>query len=71
MELERAAITGMVDEGPEPRLRAQSIDALVDELAGHLRAILRDTLCGPLAAAEIGLADELLAEAAQPLVAGG
>ena len=71
VELERAAITGMVDEDPDPTRRAQSVDAIVDELAGHLRAILRDALCGHLEADLRGLADELLAEAAQPLAARG
>ncbi len=39
------------------------VDALVAELAEHLRAILRDILCGHLDADVRGLADELLAEA--------
>ena len=39
-------------------------DALVDELAEHLRAILRDVLCGHLDADLRSVADELLAEAA-------
>lgn len=39
-------------------------DALVDELAGHLRALLRDVVCGHLDSDLRTLADELLAEAA-------
>ena len=39
-------------------------DALVDELAEHLRAILRDALCGHLEADLVTVADDLLAEAA-------
>lgn len=55
--LERAAITGLAP--------AQAgADVLVAELAEHLRAILRDVLCGHLGADLCGLADELLAEAA-------
>jgi hypothetical protein len=38
-------------------------DALVEELAEHLRAILRDILCGHLAEDLRGTADELLAGA--------
>ncbi len=37
--------------------------ALCDELAGHLRALLRDVLCGHLDGDVRSLADELLAEA--------
>ena len=40
------------------------VDALVDELAEHLRALLRDVLCGHLDADLRSVADELLAEAA-------
>jgi hypothetical protein len=69
VELERAAVTGMADSDPaatdpgHPRSRV-SIEALVDELSAHLRAILRDALCGHLEADLCGLADELLSEAA-------
>ncbi|MGI8505628.1 MAG: hypothetical protein ACR2MK_02280 [Solirubrobacteraceae bacterium] len=57
ISLERAVITGLAaaDTG---------VDALVDELAEHLRAILRDALCGHLDSDLRGVADELLAEAA-------
>ncbi len=37
---------------------------LVDEMAEHLRAILRDGLCGHLGADVRVVADDLLAEAA-------
>ncbi len=40
------------------------VDALVDELAEHLRALLRDMLCGHLDVDLCGVADSLLAEAA-------
>ncbi len=56
-ELEHAVVAGLA--APEP-----GVDALVGELAEHLRAILRDVLCGHLGADVRGLADELLAEAA-------
>jgi hypothetical protein len=57
ISLERAVITGMAPAGP-------GVDALVEELSEHLRAILRDALCGHLDADLRGVADELLAEAA-------
>ena len=55
--LERAVITGLnsADTG---------VDALVEELSEHLRAILRDALCGHLDADLVSVADDLLAEAA-------
>jgi hypothetical protein len=40
------------------------VDALVDELAEHLRALLRDVICGHLDPDLRSVADELLAEAA-------
>lgn len=57
ISLERAVITGLAaaDTG---------VDSLVDELAEHLRAILRDALCGHLDADLRAVADDLLAEAA-------
>lgn len=60
ISLERAVITGIapaVDPGC-------SADGLVEEMAEHLRAILRDALCGHLDADVRSVADELLAEAA-------
>ena len=61
ISLERAVIAGEADgrwrgDGPP--------EALIDEIADHLRAILRDVLCGHLDADVRGVADELLAEAA-------
>jgi hypothetical protein len=68
-ELERAAVTGMLGTDPTDMDRShprspESIDAIVDELAANLAAILRDALCGHLEADLCGLADELLTEAA-------
>lgn len=57
--LERAVVAGLA--APEP-----GSDALVAELSENLRAVLRDLLCGHLGADVIELADELLAEAAEP-----
>jgi hypothetical protein len=62
IELERAVVTGLAR--PTGRGPGQSADVLVDELAAHLRAILRDALCGHLDADLCAVADELLAEAA-------
>lgn len=63
--LERAVITGLT---PVDEPSAQS-DATVDALAEHLRAILRDVLCGHLNADVCGVADDLLAEAAEEAAA--
>src|SRR4051794_26037025 len=45
-----------------------AIDTLVSELAGHLRALLRDVLCGHLDSDLRGVADEILAEAVRDAV---
>lgn len=55
--LERTIVAGLAQP-------ATGADQLVDELAGHLRALLRDVLCGHLDSDLRTLADELLAEAA-------
>jgi hypothetical protein len=57
ISLERAVIAGLAPAEP-------GVDALVDELAEHLRALLRDVICGHLDPDLRTLADELLAEAA-------
>jgi hypothetical protein len=57
ISLERAVITGLTPAGPGG-------DTLIEELSGHLRALLRDVLCGHLDADLRGVADEMLAEAA-------
>ena len=54
-ELEREAIAGL--PGDE-----DAIPALVEELATHGRALLRDVLCGHLAADLVGVADGLLGD---------
>ena len=56
--LERRAITGT--GLPDPRVLA----ALVDELAAHTRAVLRDVLCGHLEADLRRVADGLIDESA-------
>jgi hypothetical protein len=58
--LERSVMTGL--GAPEP-----GGERLVAELAEHLRAILRDIICGHLDPDVRSLADELLAEAAAAL----
>ena len=58
ISLERAVIGGLAAAQP-------GVDALVDELAEHLRALLRDVLCGHLDSDLCAVADELLAQAAQ------
>ena len=57
ISLERAVIAGLAPAEP-------GVDALVDELAEHLRALLRDVLCGHLDVDLRSVADSLLAEAA-------
>ena len=57
--LERAAIAGRVDAEP-------ALEAHVEELGSHLRAILRDVLCGHLDPALRTLADGILASDEQP-----
>jgi hypothetical protein len=53
--LERAVITGAA--------RGDADEAeLADEIAGHLRALLRDVLCGHLDADVVGVAESVLAE---------
>ena len=68
IDLERAVITGMTSAGERRALfgsdRGESVEALVEELAAHLRAMLRDALCGHLDADLRGVADDLLEEAA-------
>jgi hypothetical protein len=59
--LESAAITGLTGATGE----AGRPDRIIEELAEHLRAILRDALCGHLDADLVAVADELLAEAAE------
>lgn len=56
ISLERAVIAGIVPAGPDT-------GALVEELAEHLRAVLRDIVCGHLNSDVRRVADELLAEA--------
>jgi hypothetical protein len=60
ISLEHAVIAGLApaDDPGTP------VDALVDEVGEHLRAILRDVLCGHLNPDVCGVADDLLAEAA-------
>jgi hypothetical protein len=56
ISLERSIIAGLAAD--------PALGGLVDELGGHVRALLRDVLCGHLDADLRVLADELLAEAA-------
>src|SRR5581483_5417179 len=57
ISLERAVIAGLAHAEP-------GVDALVEELSEHLRALLRDVLCGHLDSDLRTVADRLLAEAA-------
>ncbi|MFZ0089797.1 MAG: hypothetical protein WAL63_09845 [Solirubrobacteraceae bacterium] len=56
ISLERTLVTGVSGGGAR-------VDALVGELAEHLRSILRDALCGHLPVDLVAVADGLLAEA--------
>jgi hypothetical protein len=62
ISLERAVVTGLAASGA-------GADALVAELAEHLRAILRDAICGHLDADVRSVADGLLADAATAMPA--
>ena len=57
ISLERAVIAGLAPA-------RTGVDALVDELAEQLRALLRDVLCGHLEPDLCAVADDLLAQAA-------
>lgn len=57
ISLERAVIGGLAPAQP-------GVDALVDQLAGQLRALLRDVLCGHLESDLCVVADDLLAHGA-------
>jgi hypothetical protein len=59
--LERAVIAGLAPAN-------RGVAALVEELGENLRAVLRDVLCGHLAADVRGIADDLLVEAAAAAV---
>jgi hypothetical protein len=60
ISLERAVIAGLAPAEP-------GVNGLVDEISEHLRALLRDVVCGHLDADLRAVADELLAEAATAL----
>ncbi|MGI8902511.1 MAG: hypothetical protein ACR2IP_02370 [Solirubrobacteraceae bacterium] len=64
ISLERAVIAGLAPAEP-------GVDRLVEELAEHLRALLRDSLCGHLDADLRAFADELLAQAAEAVEPSG
>jgi hypothetical protein len=57
ISLERAVVAGIAPAEP-------GVDTLVGELAEHLRALLRDTLCGHLDRELVLVADQLLVESA-------
>lgn len=57
MSLERAVIAGIAPA-------EAGVDALVEDLSGHLRALLRDVVCGHLDSDLRAVADGILAEAA-------
>ncbi len=75
ISLERAVIAGLapaLDESGAPRFdeagrrvrgAGSGADALVGELSEHLRALLRDTLCGHLGHDLVTVADGLLSDA--------
>jgi hypothetical protein len=58
ISLERAVISGLA-----PAARSAGADAVVAEVAEHLRALLRDVLCGHLDTDLVRLADGLLSDA--------
>jgi hypothetical protein len=62
--LERSVIGGLSRGRSAGREDPARPNALVDELAENLRAVLRDMLCGHLEADLVSVADDLLAEVA-------
>jgi hypothetical protein len=60
VSLERTIVAGTAP-------RTDGVDALIEELEAHLRALLRDVLCGHLDSDLRTLADRLTAEAATPV----
>lgn len=56
VSLERAIVAGTAPRSP-------AVDELIGEMLGHLRALLRDVLCGHLDADVRSLADRLLVQA--------
>jgi hypothetical protein len=64
ISLERAVIAGLA---PGDTAADEPVDALVDEIAEHLRALLRDVICGHLDSDLRAIADTMLAEAAARL----
>jgi hypothetical protein len=67
VSLEHAVITGLAapsdESGSAGAGRSRpGADGLVDEISEHLRALLRDALCGHLPPDLVGFADGLLAE---------
>ena len=62
VSLERAIVAGTAP-------RTDAADDLIEEVEGHLRALLRDVLCGHLDSDLRSLADRLIADAA-PVSAG-
>jgi hypothetical protein len=53
VSLERAIVAGLAPEGGD-------VDAVCGELGGHLRALLRDVLCGHLDSDLCEIADHML-----------
>jgi hypothetical protein len=63
VDLERMVIAGLAPEGDD-------VDALCGELGGHLRALLRDVLCGHLDSDLREVADHLIRSGEQVRVNG-
>jgi hypothetical protein len=64
ISLERAAVAGLAPAEP-------GADELVEEVAGHLRALLRDAICGHLDSDLRAVADRIAAESDAPRVPAG
>ena len=66
LALERFVIAGGRGDDYVERVGSESPRMLVSELERHLRALLRDVLCGYLEPDLKGLADDILLKAAEP-----
>jgi hypothetical protein len=63
--LERLVMRGDVDAGYLQAIGVSSPDAVVAEVEDHLRALLRDMVCGHLSLDLTGIADDLLSKPAR------
>ena len=69
LSLERYLMTGGSEEGYLESVGSESPRVLVDQMERHLRALLRDVICGYLDPDLKGVADDILLRAPEPVPA--